>query len=71
VKFIAAVASTGRVGSWMRRKQVAIGIAIALGILAYGNGRMVYLAITSQPECVSHVKQNTNGAEPIAAKSSC
>ncbi|OED36438.1 hypothetical protein AB833_27920 [Chromatiales bacterium (ex Bugula neritina AB1)] len=63
----ALAARTGK--GRLNKTWVAIGVAIV--IFLYANGRMVYLAVTSQPECVPHLKEYKDGAGPMAARSSC
>ncbi|BEV46465.1 hypothetical protein [Afipia carboxidovorans] len=57
----------GRLAMWI------IASAIVL-VVAMANWHLVYVAMTSQPECVSHLKLGSNGAASgafSAAKSSC
>ena len=58
------------------RAKVVVAIAVAAGIalFALANFHLVYVAVTSQPECVPHAKPGD--AAPIngalnAARSSC
>lgn len=55
---------------------VVVGLAIAVGIafLVFANAHLVYVAVTSQPECVAHPEagEATPGAGMFrAAKPSC
>jgi len=62
----------------MRRFRWKIAIWLLLGIclvaLAAANGHLIYVAMTSQPDCVAHVRPG-EGSGPhgrfSAAKSSC
>ncbi|MGX9390576.1 hypothetical protein ACWX0K_06810 [Nitrobacteraceae bacterium UC4446_H13] len=48
---------------------VGAGLALVIG----ANWHLVYVAVTSQPDCVAHVRTGANGAAGSfsAAKSSC
>ncbi|MHA6645008.1 hypothetical protein [Mesorhizobium sp. A623] len=47
---------------------VALGIAVLLG----ANAHLVYVAFTSQPDCVPHAKEiGVEGAPLRAARSAC
>ncbi len=53
-----------------------IGLAVAAGLIALigANAHLVYVAVTSQPDCVTHLKRGQGGAPNgtfSAAKSSC
>lgn len=51
---------------------LAIGAGLAL--LFAANAHLVYVAMTSQPDCVAHLRSNDNpnaAAQFRAAKSSC
>lgn len=67
--------STMPVGTASRRR-TAIWLAIGLGLLLLfaANGHLVYVAVTSQPDCVTHVRPgegNGTGDRFSAAKSAC
>lgn len=52
---------------------VTLAIAV-LGVILLANAHLVYMASTSQPECVAHTIGDTAQKEPgafSAAKSSC
>jgi hypothetical protein len=57
-------------------RKVAIWLLVGFGLLALvaANGHLVYVAMTSQPDCVAHVRPG-EGSGPqsrfSAAKSSC
>jgi hypothetical protein len=53
---------------------VWLAIALGLGLLAFANAHLLYVAVTSQPDCVAHVRQGDGTASVgmfSAAKSSC
>jgi len=59
-----------------RRKRVRITVAIivtaCVALFALANIHLVYVAVTSQPECVPHGKAGAPAGGPLqAAKSSC
>lgn len=53
-----------RLGGWL------IGLGI-VAILLVANAHLVYVAFTSQPDCVSHLKTPDGSDNFRAAKSSC
>lgn len=58
------------------KRKTAIWLLVGLGLLALvaANGHLVYVAMTSQPECVAHIRQGEgNGTQErfSAARSSC
>ena len=64
-----AASSIGR----LKIKSV-IGLLIAFGLvfLAAANAHLLYVAVTSQPECVAHVRHGEGNASSFsAAVSSC
>jgi hypothetical protein len=49
-------------------------VGLALLLVAIANWHLVYVAITSEPACVAHVRQGEGTAQPgrfSAAQSSC
>ncbi len=56
-------------GKWA----VVAVVAACLVLLAGANAHLLYVAITSQPDCVDHVKpgETSRGGTFSAAKSSC
>lgn len=58
-----------------RSRRVYIVLAIAaLGVILLANAHLVYVASTSQPQCVAHAKTDGSARAPGvfgAAKSSC
>jgi hypothetical protein len=64
-----AVSSTART-----KTKVWFFVGLALLLFLIANGHLVYVATTSQPECVAHVQQGEGLAQPgqySAAQSSC
>ena len=54
------------------RTVVGLSLLAALLLLVAANAHLVYVAVTSQPDCVDHVRQgDANKASFRAAKSSC
>lgn len=56
------------------KRKVTIWLLVGCGLLflAAANGHLVYVAVTSQPECVSHIQQGQGSGERFsAAKSAC
>ena len=53
--------------------RVYIWVLLGLGLLFAANGHLVYVAMTSQPECVAHVRSGGPARDGSfsAAKSSC
>ncbi len=59
--------SKGKAAVWL-------GVGLGLALLFAANGHLVYVAMTSQPDCVDHVRQGERaGAQNqfSAARSSC
>lgn len=58
----------------MKRSRLAIYISIATAVLllVLANAHLVYVAITSQPDCVTHLKSSGEVTGSFrAARSSC
>ena len=58
------------------RMVVGLSLLAALLLLAGANAHLVYVAVTSQPDCVDHVRLGDGGKGQVqgsfgAAKSSC
>ena len=58
------------------RTKVVVWAAVGAGLLLLliANSHLVYIAITSQPDCVAHVRQGEGSAKDgrfSAARSSC
>lgn len=67
---------TGLAARTASRRKAAIWLAVGLGLLLLvaANGHLVYVATTSQPDCVDHVRQGETGATQgrfSAARSAC
>jgi hypothetical protein len=62
----ATMTRRGRLSVWLL---VIAGLLLVIG----ANWHLVYVAVTSQPDCVAHVRTGANGAAGSfsAAKSSC
>jgi hypothetical protein len=69
------MSATGAATRQIRTKVVvwaAVGAGLLLLLIA--NSHLVYMAVTSQPECVAHVRQGEGSAKDgkfSAARSSC
>ncbi|MBP1887990.1 hypothetical protein [Sinorhizobium mexicanum] len=61
--------SRGRVG----RTGIALGIAFGVALVASANAHLVYVAVTSQPDCVPHrrVGETSTQTAFAAAQSEC
>ncbi|MCO5163989.1 MAG: hypothetical protein M9939_23035 [Mesorhizobium sp.] len=46
-------------------------VPAGLLLVAAANAHLVYVAVTSQPECVPHLKEAGTGGSYRAAKSAC
>ena len=65
----AAAAAMRRVG-W--RWKVGIGVGAIVLLIVVANVHLVYVAVTSQPDCVAHLRAGeAAGGGYSAAKSSC
>jgi hypothetical protein len=55
------------------RTTIGLFVAAVLLLLVGANAHLVYVAVTSQPDCVAHVRQGDAGASGSfrAAKSAC
>jgi len=69
------MSATGAATRQIRTKVVvwaAVGAGLLLLLIA--NSHLVYMAVTSQPECVAHIRQGEGSAKDgkfSAARSSC
>ena len=57
-----------------RKGAICLLVGLTLLLLVVANGHLVYVAMTSQPDCVAHIRQGEgNGAHErfSAARSSC
>jgi hypothetical protein len=53
---------------------VWLAVVVGLALLAFANVHLLYVAVTSQPDCVAHVRQGEGASSAglfSAAKSSC
>ncbi|MBN9244725.1 MAG: hypothetical protein J0I98_18225 [Mesorhizobium sp.] len=67
-------AASGEQGVAGRRNWRLISAAIAAAVLAVfiaANAHFIYVAFSSQPDCVAHAKEATDGGALRAAESSC
>ena len=56
------------------RTNIWLAVGAGLLLLRAANSHLVYIAITSQPDCVAHVRQGEGSAKDgrfSAARSSC
>lgn len=57
-----------------RKGAIWLLVGLTMLLLVVANGHLVYVAMTSQPDCVAHIRQGEgNGADErfSAARSSC
>ena len=56
-----------------RRRWTSAWLLVPVGLLlvAAANAHLVYVAVTSQPDCVPHLKEAGTGGSYRAAKSAC
>jgi len=52
---------------------VWLAVAFGLALLAFANAHLLYVAVTSQPDCVAHVRSGEAASAGMfsAAQSSC
>ena len=53
------------------RWMLAIAAAVIVGVLLVANAHLVYVAFSSQPDCVAHLKDAGEQGTYRAAKSAC
>ena len=59
-------------GMTHKKLAIYIGIAAAILLLLLANAHLVYVATTSQPDCVNHLKSSGEATGSFrAARSSC
>lgn len=58
-------------GSRRRWMSAWLLVAVALLLVAAANAHLVYVAVTTQPECVPHIKEAGTSGSYRAAKSAC
>lgn len=55
-----------------RKLGILVGITLAVLLLVLANAHLVYVAVTSQPDCVSHLKTSGVASGSFrAARPSC
>jgi hypothetical protein len=59
------------VGSRRRWKAAWLLVPAGLLLVAGANAHLVYVAVTSQPDCVPHLKEAGTSGSYRAAKSAC
>lgn len=66
---------SGTGGRSAGRQKLAIGLAVGAGLalLVGANWHLVHVAVTSQPDCVAHLRQGEAGTAGAysAARSAC
>ncbi len=55
----------------MSRRAIWLMVGTGLLLVLGANAHLVYVAVTSQPDCVAHVRPGGGGAAYGAALSSC
>ncbi|WP_084795253.1 hypothetical protein [Bradyrhizobium sp.] len=60
-------------GGWKAKSIAWLSIGLGLIVLAAANAHLLYVAVSSQPDCVAHLRQGEgNGTNSLsAATSSC
>ncbi|MCR6670573.1 hypothetical protein [Devosia ginsengisoli] len=53
------------------RRMLAIAAIVIVGVLLAANAHLVYVAFSSQPDCVAHLKGEGDHGTYRAAKSAC
>lgn len=53
------------------RRVLAIAAMVMVGVLLAANAHLVYVAFSSQPDCVAHLKGEGEDGTYRAAKSAC
>ena len=53
------------------RRMLAVGALVIVGVLLAANAHLVYVAFSSQPDCVTHLKGEGEHGTYRAAKSAC
>lgn len=58
---------------WKMKSVVWVSVGLGLAVLVAANTHLVYVAVSSQPDCVAHLRQGEgNGKDSFsAATSSC
>ncbi|EYR81704.1 MULTISPECIES: hypothetical protein [unclassified Shinella] len=66
-----AASETRRPGRITGRLAAFIVVAAGLAVFAGANAHLVYVALTSQPDCVQHLKTEGRDGAYRAARPSC
>ena len=53
------------------RRLLALAAVVVVGVLLAANGHLVYVAFSSQPDCVNHLKDEGGHGTYRATKSAC
>ena len=53
------------------RRLLLVAAAVIVGVLLAANAHLVYVAFSSQPDCVTHLKGEGKNGTFRAAKSAC
>lgn len=53
------------------RRMLVLSAMVIIGVLVAANAHLVYVAFTSQPDCVTHLKDVGDHGTYRAAKSAC
>ena len=59
---------TARIGT---RAKVALAVLAGIGVFAAANAHLIWTSVSSQPDCVPHLKAAGPEGKFRAAKSSC
>jgi hypothetical protein len=63
--------TAGATGGRRRWKAAWLLVPAGLLLVAGANAHLVYVAVTSQPDCVPHLKESGTSGSYRAAKSAC
>ncbi len=55
----------------LSRRWVWLAVAVGIAALLAANAHLVFVAVTSQPDCVAHSKTTGTEGSYMAAKSAC
>ncbi len=59
---------TGRIGT---RAKVALAVFAGIGLFAAANAHLIWRSVSSQPDCVAHLKAPGTEGQFRAAQSGC
>lgn len=67
------MSETGSRSADRQKLAIALAIGAGLALLVGANWHLVYVAVTSQPDCVAHLRPGEGGAAGAysAARSAC